>query len=73
MGVFYVWIAAFLAYALFYCWYIGFRKKITPAEVEATMDIFEQREHIWNQSQLDNLRSFLLEDDGRDFVMVKWK
>jgi hypothetical protein len=70
MSVLYIWGAALLAYALFYYWYIGFRKKITPAEVEATMAIFEQREHIWNQSQLDNLRSFLLEDDGRDFVMV---
>ena len=68
-----IWGAALLAYALFYCWYIGLRKKITPAEVDATMAIFEQREHIRNQSQLDNLRSFLLEDDGRDFVMVKWK
>ena len=70
MSVLFVWGAALVIYALFYCWYIGFRKKITPAEVDATMAIFEQRDHIWNQSQLDNLRSFLLEDDGRDFVMI---
>ncbi len=70
MSVIVIWSAALLAYALFYCWYIGFRKKVTPAEVEATLAIFEQREHIWNQSQLDSLRTFLLEDDGRDFVMV---
>ena len=70
MSVIYVWGAAFLAYVLFYSWYIGFRKKVTPEEVEATLAIFKQREHIWNQSQLDNLGNFLLEDDGRDFVMV---
>lgn len=70
MSVIYIWGAALLAYAIFYYWYIGFRKKVTPAEVKATLAIFEQREHIWNQSQLNNLRNFLLEDDGRDFVMV---
>ena len=64
-----IWITAAVAYALFWCWYVGFKKKVTPAEVEATMRLFNDDEG-WTNAQTENLRKFLLADDGRDFVMV---
>ena len=40
MGAAMIWITAAVTYALFWCWYVGFKKKVTPAEVEATMRLF---------------------------------
>jgi len=64
-----IWTAAALAYALFWLWYVGFQKKVTPDEVEATMRLFNDDEG-WTIEQKEHLRKFLLADDGRDFVMV---
>lgn len=49
------------------CWH---QEKITPAEVEETMRLFD-REDSWSGQQLEHLRNFLTNDDGKDFVMVK--
>lgn len=64
-----IWTLAALAYALFWFWYVGFQKKITPAEVETTLRLFEGSDS-WTSNQQDHLRKFLLNDDGKDFVMV---
>lgn len=64
-----IWTAAALAYALFWFWYVGFQKKVTPQEVEATMRLFDGSGD-WTTRQQEHLRKFLLEDDGKDFVMV---
>jgi hypothetical protein len=69
MSALMIWILAALAYALFWFWYVGFQKKITPAEVEAIMRIFDG-DDSWTNSQQEHLRKFLLNDDGKDFVMV---
>jgi hypothetical protein len=61
--------AAFALYALFWLWYVGFKSKVTAAEVEQTMALFNDGGE-WTGQQLANLRKFLLEDDGKDFVMV---
>lgn len=48
---------------------MGFQKKITPAEVETTLRLLEGSDS-WISNQQDHLRKFLLNDDGKDFVMV---
>jgi hypothetical protein len=69
MSSFAIWGTALFIYAAFWSWYVGFRKKITPAEVEETMRLFD-REGSWSGQQLEHVRNFLANDDGKDFVMV---
>ncbi len=64
-----IWSTALFIYALFWCWYVGFRPRVTPEEVEATMALF-QGGGTWTAQQQENLRNFLANDDGKDFVMV---
>ena len=64
-----IWIIAVSAYVAFWFWYVGFQKKVTPQEVAAMMCIFEHDE-TWTATQKEHLRNFLLDDDGKDFVMV---
>jgi hypothetical protein len=64
-----IWSLAGLAYALFWWWYVGFQKKITPEEVEAIMRLLEDRGSSTGRQQ-ESVRNFFLNDDGKDFVMV---
>tara|TARA_R110001599_G_scaffold353463_1_gene593074 strand:- start:125539 stop:126135 length:597 start_codon:yes stop_codon:yes gene_type:complete len=64
-----IWVAAVLTYTAFWCWYVGFRRRITPAEAEATMDLLDKAGSM-TPKQRDSLAHFLANDDGRDFVMV---
>ena len=64
-----IWIIAVLGYVVFWFWYVGFQKKVTPQEVAATLSIFEH-DDTWTNTQKEHLRNFLLDDDGKDFVMV---
>ena len=64
-----IWTIAALAYAVFWFWYVGFQKKVTPQEVETTMRVFDH-DDSWTSNQQKHLRRFLLDDDGKDFVMV---
>jgi hypothetical protein len=64
-----IWTIAALAYAVFWFWYVGFQKKVTPQEVEMSMRVFDH-DDSWTSNQQKHLRRFLLDDDGKDFVMV---
>lgn len=64
-----IWGGALFVYALFYCWYVGFRPKIAPEEVETTMALFKN-DSTWTKQQRENIRAFFSNDDGKDFVMV---
>ena len=64
-----IWALAALGYALFWWWYVGFKKKVTPEEVDATMRLLEER-GSWTGPQKESVRNFFLNDDGKDFVMV---
>ena len=64
-----IWIAAILVYAAFWCWYVGFRRKITSTEAEETMKIIDRAGHMTSK-QRESISNFLANDDGRDFVMV---
>ena len=69
MSAFVIWATAVLVYAAFWWWYVGFRPKVTPAEVEKTMELFKP-DGGWTDQQQENLRNFLANDNGKDFVMV---
>jgi hypothetical protein len=64
-----IWATATISYALFWCWYVGFRQKVTPLEVEDTMRLLDVHK-FGTENQRTHLRHFLANDDGRDFVMV---
>ncbi|PLW82440.1 hypothetical protein CWI75_11810 [Kineobactrum sediminis] len=64
-----IWVTALLIYALFWSWYVGFRRKVTAEEVEALMALIATHGRLTEQ-QRENVRGFLLNDDGKDFVMV---
>lgn len=55
-----------MLYAAFYIWYIGFRRKLTPAEIDdicsRVKDVDPERKAV--------LRKILMEDTGREFYMV---
>jgi len=69
MTTYAIWAVAASVYAIFWCWYVGFRKKIAPREVEEIMQLFDVHQ-FGTQSQRENIRRFLANDDGKDFVMV---
>ncbi|MEZ5502982.1 MAG: hypothetical protein R3E50_10100 [Halioglobus sp.] len=64
-----IWAGAAVAYGLFWWWYVGFRPRITPGEVEETMRLFDLH-GMGTPAQREHVRYFLANDDGRDFVMV---
>ena len=64
-----IWVIAATLYALFWCWYVGFRSKVTPREVDDTMRLFDLHQ-VGTQRQREHIRHFLATDDGKDFVMV---
>ena len=69
MTVTIIWALAALTYALFWCWYVGFQKKVTAQEVDALMRLVEERGST-TDAQKESVRRFFLSDDGKDFVMV---
>ena len=64
-----IWIIASIIYAVFFCWYIGFKKVITAAEVDSAMAIYDSHTALTDK-QKTHLRHFFSRDDGKDFVMV---
>lgn len=65
-----IWLGAATLYTLFWFWYVGPRKKITPEEAERFRLLFDDKEHDHTQEQIRNLCEFFANDDGKDFVMV---
>jgi hypothetical protein len=64
-----IWGSALAAYALFWSWYVGFRRKVTPAEAEATARALEAA-GTYSEKQVETVRKFLANDDGKDLVMI---
>ena len=69
MNAFEILGTAGLIYALFWFWYVGFRRKITAEEVEEIMRLLT-KDGVSTEQQQENMRNFLANDDGKDFVMV---
>lgn len=63
-----IYAIAFLLYALFWSWYVGFGRKASPELIADTLKSVEGTE--WDGEKAEGLRKFLEKDDGKDFVMV---
>ena len=64
-----IWSTAFLLYAIFWLWYVGFRRPLTKQEIDTYLKKLEQYNN--NSAQgLKDLRQFLENDTGKSFVMV---
>ena len=63
-----IWSAAALLYFIFWAWYMGFKGKLSEAEVEHYVQRFE--EAGITEDTLANLRNFLAKDDGREWFMI---
>ncbi|MDG1906578.1 MAG: hypothetical protein P8I38_13220 [Arenicella sp.] len=64
-----IWISGAILYACFWFWYVGLSRKIEPQEIESTLQQMRTQADASNQ-QLQALRRFFEEDNGKDFVMV---
>ena len=64
-----IWSTAFLLYAIFWLWYVGFRKPLTQQEIDTYLKKLEQYNNSSAQG-LKDLRQFLENDTGKSFVMV---
>mgnify|MGYP001185994632 CR=1 FL=1 len=69
MEILIIWGFALLFYACFWCWYVGFRKKITAEEVDEIMVFFNSHDSMSEKRKM-SLQKFFSNDDGKDFVMV---
>lgn len=64
-----IWGTAFFVYAVFWVWYVGFRKPLTKEEVDYYINELQKYDN--NSSQgLADVRQFLENDTGKSFVMV---
>lgn len=64
-----IWIFAALLYAIFYAWYIGFKRKLAPEEVER---IVQQLESHWSPQRMAPVRAFLSKDTGRELYIANY-
>jgi hypothetical protein len=64
-----IWGTAAVGYGLFWCWYVGFRSKVTHDEVNEIASLLETRGR-GTEAQTQHILEFLRHDDGKDFIMV---
>ena len=69
MSGLWIWLAASVAYLAFAAWYENWRGPLRPEEVESYLERLEAT-GFTDAEELDSLRRFLEEDDGREFVML---
>lgn len=65
-----VWLLAGLTYVAFYAWYIGFKRRLTPMEVDACCQQLEA--HFFTPERVAPVRAFLSQDNGRDFFIANY-
>jgi len=66
---FIIWISAFIVYAIFWLWYVGYRKPLSLTEIDNYLDKLKAINPHGN-NDLGDLRHFLENDTGKSFVMV---
>lgn len=63
--------SAIALYALFWSWYVGFGRRVSPELVEQVTQLMDQEGGAWaSETHRKNVRKLLETDDGKDFVMV---
>jgi len=63
-----IWVGAAVLYGVFWSWYVGWRGRLTPAEVESYMARLPLE--TAEPERRERMRAFLAADDGREFFMV---
>jgi len=64
-----IWTTAFILYAIFWLWYVGFRKPLSSEEIERYLRKLGEYNNTSSEG-LSDLRKFLENDTGKSFVMV---
>jgi hypothetical protein len=64
-----IWFTAVLFYLAFRAWYDNWRGPLRRAEIDTYLERIEGSE-LTDTSDLDSLRRFMEEDDGREFIML---
>ena len=64
-----IWLTAVLFYLAFRVWYDNWRGPLRREEIDAYLEKIEGSE-LTDTSDLDSLRRFMEEDDGREFIML---
>jgi hypothetical protein len=64
-----IWATAFILYAIFWLWYVGFRKPLSDVEVDHYLKELNKFNNT-NSAGMTGLRQFLENDTGKSFVMV---
>lgn len=65
-----VWLVLGLLYAAFFGWYTSLEGPLTDEEIANYMARFESREPALSRERIAQLREFMEQDTGDDFVMV---
>ena len=66
---FIIWSTAFVLYAVFWLWYVGFRKPLSKSEIDHYLTALSKFNNN-SAEELANMRQFLEKDTGKSFVMV---
>ena len=64
-----IWVMLIVAYGFFFGWYTSFGGPLTKVEIEQYMSAFSQRESRISPERLAEMRRWMEEDTGDDFVM----
>jgi hypothetical protein len=64
-----IWTIAFILYAIFWLWYVGFRNRLSQEEVDQFLNKLKTYPQYLDQD-LSGLRRFLENDTGKSFAMV---
>ncbi len=65
-----IWAVLIVAYGFFFGWYTSFGGPLTKVEIEQYMSAFSQRESRISPERLAEMRRWMEEDTGDDFVMI---
>lgn len=69
--IFAIWISAALIYLAFRLWYDGRGKPLSDGEIENYLQLIKDGgEEDVDAQDIETVRKFMQEDDGREFVMV---
>ena len=64
-----IWGTAFIIYAIFWLWYVGFRKPLTKEEIDHYIKKYQEFNNN-SEAELIGIRDFFEKDTGKSFVMV---
>ncbi|MEE2776639.1 MAG: hypothetical protein VYE73_07740 [Acidobacteriota bacterium] len=65
-----IWAVLIGIYVVFFSWYTSFGGPLTDEEIAYYMERFERREPTPSPQRLADLRKFMEDDTGNDFVMI---